>query len=71
MLTINGDIIEQVKELNFLGITVDQNVTWDAHITKCIQYSYINITTSLEIIYSYHTFVLLPHIITKTTTLMI
>ena len=26
-LTINGDIIEQVKEFNFLGITVDQNVT--------------------------------------------
>ena len=34
MLTISGDIIEQVEEFNFLGITVDQNVTWDAHITK-------------------------------------
>ena len=33
-LTINGDIIEQVEEFNFLDITVDQNVTWDAHITK-------------------------------------
>ena len=33
-LTINGDIIEQVEEFNFLGITVDQNVNWDAHITK-------------------------------------
>ena len=33
-LTINDDIIEQVEEFNFLGITVDQNVTWDAHITK-------------------------------------
>ena len=33
-LTMNGDIIEQVEEFNFLGITVDQNVTWDAHITK-------------------------------------
>ena len=33
-LTINGDIIEQVEEFNFLGITVDLNVTWDAHITK-------------------------------------
>ena len=33
-LTINGDIIEQVEEFNFLGITVDENVTWDAHITK-------------------------------------
>ena len=35
-LTINGYIIEQVKELFFLCITVDQNVTWDAHITKIL-----------------------------------
>ena len=34
VLTINGDIIEQVEAFNFLGITVAQNVTWDAHITK-------------------------------------
>ena len=34
MLTISGDILEQVEEFNFLGITVDQNVTWHAHITK-------------------------------------
>ena len=33
-LTINGDIIEQVGEFIFLRITVDQNVTWYAHITK-------------------------------------
>ena len=33
-LTINGDIIEQVEEFNFLSITVDQNVNWDAHITR-------------------------------------
>ena len=33
-LSINGDIIEQVEEINFLGITVDQNVNWDTHITK-------------------------------------
>ena len=33
-LTIKGDIIEQVEEFNFLSITVDQNITWDAHITK-------------------------------------
>ena len=35
-LTINGDIIEQVEKFNFLGITVDQNVTWDAHNTKIL-----------------------------------
>ena len=33
-MTINGNIIERDKEFNFLGIKVDQNVTWDAHITK-------------------------------------
>ena len=33
-LTINDNPIEQVTEFNFLGITIDQNVTWSAHITK-------------------------------------
>ena len=33
-LTINDNSIEQVTEFNFLGITIDQNVTWNAHITK-------------------------------------
>ena len=33
-LTINDNPIEQVTEFNFLGITIDQNVTWRAHITK-------------------------------------
>ena len=33
-LTINNNPIEQVTEFSFLGITIDQNVTWNAHITK-------------------------------------
>ena len=33
-LTNNDNPIEQVTEFNFLGITIDQNVTWNAHITK-------------------------------------
>ena len=33
-LTINDNPIEQVTEFNFFGITIDQNVTWNAHITK-------------------------------------
>ena len=33
-LTINDYPIEQVTEFNFLGITIDENVTWNAHITK-------------------------------------
>ena len=33
-LTINDYPIKQVSEYNFLEITIDQNVTWNAHITK-------------------------------------
>ena len=33
-LTINDNPIEQLAEFNFLGITIDQNVTWNADITK-------------------------------------
>ena len=33
-LTIAGNPIEQVNEFNFLGITLDQNITWTPHITK-------------------------------------
>ena len=33
-LTINDNPIEQVTEFNFLGIIIDQNVTWNEHITK-------------------------------------
>ena len=33
-LTIIDNPIEQITEFNFLGITIDQNVTWNAHITK-------------------------------------
>ena len=33
-LTINDNPIEQVTEFIFLGITIDQDVTWNAHITK-------------------------------------
>ena len=33
-LTITGNPIEQVNEFIFLGITLDQNITWKPHITK-------------------------------------
>ena len=33
-LLINGNPIEQVTNFNFLGITIDQNITWSDHITK-------------------------------------
>ena len=34
MITINGNTIEQFKKFNFLGITLEQSVTWDVRITK-------------------------------------
>ena len=33
-LLINGNPIEQLSNFNFLGITIDQNITWSDHITK-------------------------------------
>ena len=33
-LTIAGNHIEQVNEFNFLGITLDRNITWKPQITK-------------------------------------
>ena len=30
----NGNQIEEVQEFNFLGITIDQNITWTQHIRK-------------------------------------
>ena len=33
-LKINGITIERVKEFNFLGLTIDENMTWKAHAQK-------------------------------------
>ena len=33
-LKIDGNAIEQVAEFNFLGIDIDQNITWKPHVTK-------------------------------------
>ena len=33
-LKINNTEIERVKEFNFLGITIDENMTWKAHTQK-------------------------------------
>ena len=33
-LSINNHTIERVKNFNFLGITFDENMTWDEHINK-------------------------------------
>ena len=33
-LSINGNLVEQVINFNFLGITIDQNITWSDHISK-------------------------------------
>ena len=31
-ITANGNLIGQVSEFNFLGITIDENITWNPHI---------------------------------------
>ena len=33
-ISINGNQVEQVTNFNFLGITIDQNLTWKDHISK-------------------------------------
>ena len=33
-LSINDNPIEQVTNFNFFGITIDQNITWNNHISK-------------------------------------
>ena len=33
-ITANGNLIDQVSEFNFLGITIDENITWNLHIRK-------------------------------------
>ena len=30
----NGNPIDEVQEINFIGITIDQNITWTPHIRK-------------------------------------
>ena len=45
-VTIAGNPIEQVNEINFLGITLDQNIIWKPHITKMA----INITRVIGVL---------------------
>ena len=33
-ITANGNLIGQVSEFNVLGITIDENITWNPHIRK-------------------------------------
>ena len=33
-ISIHGNPVEQVTNFNFLGITLDQNITWNDHISK-------------------------------------
>ena len=33
-ITINNSKIEQVDYFNFLGVTLDQNITWNPHVDK-------------------------------------
>ena len=55
-LTINDTEIERVNTFNFLGITLDENVTWKPHISilsnKISKYSGIRIKTLLTSAYN-------------------
>ena len=31
-ITANGNLIDQVSEFNFLGNTINENITWNPHI---------------------------------------
>ena len=31
-ITANGNVVDQVSEFNFLGITIDENIAWNPHI---------------------------------------
>ena len=33
-LELNGHTLERVSEFNFLGLLIDENLTWDSHIQK-------------------------------------
>ena len=33
-ISVNNNQIDQIDEFNFLGITIDQSVTWVSHIRK-------------------------------------
>ena len=33
-ITANGNLIDQVSELNFLCITIDENILWSPHINN-------------------------------------
>ncbi len=37
-ITLNGHTFEQVKSICYLGVNVDENLTWEVHF-KCLQQS--------------------------------
>ena len=67
----NGNQIDEVQEFNFLGITIDQNITWTPHIRKIsIKISrVIGVLRKLKHIFPQHIFRLIynslihPHLI--------
>ena len=36
-LNLNEQIIERVTDFNFLGLTIDQHLTWSGHVQKISQ----------------------------------
>ena len=70
-ISINSIPVDQVTNFNFLGITLDQNITWNDHISKIsIEVSrVIGIMNKLKHIFLYqilrtlYNFLIHPHLI--------
>ena len=64
-LNLNEQIIERVTDFYFLGLTIDQNLTWNWHVQKNIKQDikitrdYVQIKNTLRIFYNS---LILPHL---------
>ena len=57
-ITINNSTIVQVDHFNFLGVTLDQNITWNPHVDKVsikkylvLPVYYVNYNTTFQNIF--------------------
>ena len=64
-LKLNELIIEQVTELNFLGLTVNQQLTWNEHVQDIkITWDYVQIKSFLpqQVLRILYNSLILPHL---------
>ena len=67
-ISINGNPVEQVTNFDFLGITLDQNITWNDHISKIsIKVArVIGIMNKLKHIFPHHLWIIYLGIFSET-----